>query len=125
MGLTRAEYVQRWHGEISYLNRRVLEGIDRLRAANPDMVIVVMSDHGYGQEMQTTDPETRFANLFAAYTPNAPGLLADAPTPVNLMPRILDRYLGATFPERRDRFFLSSDAADPLNMVELSTPTGP
>ncbi len=83
-----------------------------------------MSDHGYGQEMQSTDHETRFANLFAAYTPNAPGLLADAPTLVNLMPRVLDRYLGATFPERRDRFFLSPDAGDPLIMVELSSPTG-
>jgi hypothetical protein len=124
MGLTRSEYAARWRGEIGYLNRRVIQAVDRLQSANPDTVIIVMSDHGYGQEIQTTDPESRFATLFAAYTPQAPGVLADSPTPVNLMPRILNRYLGTAFPERPDRFFLSPDVVDPLILVELPSLAG-
>jgi hypothetical protein len=124
IGLSRSEYADRWQGELSYLNRRVIDAIDQLQAADPDPVIIVMADHGYTQEVRDSDPEARFATLFATYTPSAPGLLADAPTPVNLMPRLLNRYLGTDFPGRADRFFLSVSASDPLVMTELATPEG-
>ena len=83
----------------STLNRRVIEAVERLQAADPDTVIVLMADHGYVQEVQAGDPQARFANLFAAYTPDSPGLLADPPTPVNLLPRLLNHYLGTESPD--------------------------
>ncbi len=103
MGLSREQYATRWQGEIQYLNRRVIAAVAKLQAADPEAVIVLMADHGYVQEVRAGDPQARFANLFAAYTPDSPGLLADPPTPVNLLPRLLNHYLGTDLPIQADR----------------------
>jgi hypothetical protein len=123
MHLTPEEYVARWEDELQYLNERVLQSIDRLQAADRSTLIVVMADHGYVQEIREDDPGARLSNLFAAYTPGAPGLLEDAPTPVNLMPRLLDEYLGTDFPESPDRYFLSPGPLEPLVLTEIEEPS--
>ena len=123
MGLTRSEYAARWESELGYLSRRVLESVDRLQAADRNTVILVMADHGYVQEIKQDDPAARLSNLFAAYTPGADGLLRDAPTPVNLMPRLLNEYLGTEFPESPDRYFLSPGPLEPLVLTEIHEPS--
>jgi hypothetical protein len=125
IGLTRDQYAARWKGELAYLNQQVIQAIDQLLSTNPTTVVIVMADHGYTQEVEDGDPEARLANFFAAHTPDAPGLLADAPTPVNLMSRLLNRYLGTRFQEHVDRFFLSPAPFDPLVLTELASPNGP
>jgi hypothetical protein len=122
MHMTREEYSAAWEAELAYLNRRVLAGIDRLQAADPSTVIIVMADHGYIQEVSSEDPGARFANLLAAYTPGAPGLLRDPPTLVNLMPRLLNEYLGTDFAISPDRYFLSPGPLEPLMLTEVSDP---
>jgi hypothetical protein len=122
MHMTRAEYSATWAGELEYVEGRTLEAIDALQAATDPPVIVVMSDHGYTQEVKADDPQSRFANLFAAYTPGAPGLLRDPPTPVNLFPRLLNRYLGTEFPTSPDRYFLSPGPLQPLILTEVTDP---
>lgn len=120
--MTRAEYSATWAGELAYLERRVLQAIDALQAREVPPVIVVMADHGYIHEVQADDVQSRFANLFAAYTPGAPGLLSDPPTPVNLMPRLLNRYLGTDFPLSPDRYFLSPGPLQPMLLTEVTDP---
>ena len=63
--------------------------------------MVVLSDHGvYGD-----DELDRFRNLIIARTPGHPGLLGDAPTPINVLPRILNAYLGTGLNELPDTLF--------------------
>jgi hypothetical protein len=125
MHLTRAEYSARWAGELAYLETRVLRAIDALQAADKPPVIVVMADHGYIQEVRVDDPQSRFGNLFAANTPGAPGLLSDGVTPVNLMPHLLNRYLGTGFPSSANRYFLSPGPLEPLMLTEVTDPEAP
>jgi hypothetical protein len=120
--MTRAEYSATWAGELAYLEKRVLHAVDSMQARDAPPVIVVMADHGYIQDVRADDIQSRFANLFAAFTPGAPGLLADAPTPVNLMPRLLNRYLRTEFAESPDRYFLSPGPLEPLMLTEVSDP---
>lgn len=120
--MSRAEYSATWAGELAYLERRVLRAIDALQATEAPPLIVVMADHGYIHEVQADDVQSRFASLFAAYTPGAPGLLRDAPTPVNLMPRVLNAYLGADFPSLADRYFLSPGPLQPMMLTEVTDP---
>jgi hypothetical protein len=122
MHMTQAEYSATWAGELAYLERRVLQAVDALQATDNPPVIVVMADHGYIQEVRADDVQARFSNLFAAYTPGAPGLLKDPPTLVNLMPRLLNHYLGADFPLSADRFFLSPGPLQPLMLTEVTDP---
>jgi hypothetical protein len=122
MHMTRAEYSATWAGELAYVEKRALRAIDALQAATHPPVIVVMSDHGYTQEVKPDDAQSRFANLFAAFTPGAPGLLRDPPTPVNLFPRLLNRYLGTDFPVSPDRYFLSPGPIHPLVLTEVTDP---
>jgi hypothetical protein len=120
--MTRAEYSAAWAGELAYIERRTLQSINALQDSDAPPVIVVMADHGYAHEVQADDIQSRFANLFAAFTPGAPGLLRDAPTPVNLMPRLLNRYLGTDFPLSPDRYFLSAGPLQPLILTEVTDP---
>jgi hypothetical protein len=120
--MTRAEYSATWAGELAYLEERVLQAVDALQAREAPPVIVVMADHGYIHEVQADDVQSRFANLFAAFTPGATGLLSDPPTPVNLMPRLLNRYLGTDFPLSPDRYFLSPGPLQPMLLTEVTDP---
>jgi len=121
-GMTDQEYADAYAAELSYLNGRVLGAVRALQQSrgHPDPVIVVMSDHGYTYDLP--DTQARFANLFAAYTTQAPGLLAPAPTPVNLMPLLLDRFLGTSFPLSPDRYFLSPTIPELLKLTEVQDP---
>ena len=120
--MTRAEYVAAWSEELTYVNRRVLEVVDALQSAPTQPVIVVMSDHGYGHEPHPDDVQALFANLFAAHTPEANGLLADAPTPVNLLPILFNRYLGTDLSLSPDRYFIAPGDDHPLLLTEVNDP---
>ena len=119
-GYSDAEFKALYAGELVYLNQRVLSAVRLLQAANgrPDPVIIVMSDHGYSDD--PADLQARFGNFFAAMTPHEPGLLADAPTPVNLMPVLLNAYLGTDFPISPDRFFTSPGFRQLMELTEAN-----
>ena len=122
MGLTRSEYVAAWAEQLTYVNRRVLDVVDALQAAAEPPVIVVFSDHGYGYEAHDDDLQSRFGNLLAAYTPGADGLMADAPTPVNLLPLLFNAYLGTDLPLSPDRYFIGPADDRPLLITEVDDP---
>ena len=58
-------------------------------------VIVFFSDHG--SRLNGTAGST-FDNLLLSYTPGKPGLLPRDATPINLLPRLLNGYLGTNEP---------------------------
>jgi hypothetical protein len=120
--MTDARFAADYANEIEYLNTRVLGAVRALAAPSgrPDPVIVIMSDHGYNTDL--ADPQARLSNLFAAYTPTAPGLLADSPTPVNLMTILLNRFLGTDYPMSADRYFLSPSNYQLLELTEVPNP---
>jgi hypothetical protein len=98
--------------QLAYVDHVALESVDKVIAAVPtSTVIIVMSDHGPGWHVDWANltPATareRFGTLFAARTPNADGLFGDAPTPVNLLPTLLNEYTGAHLPMQPDDSYL-------------------
>jgi hypothetical protein len=121
-GMTKAQFAGAYAGEISYLDARVLTAVRALQAPSeqPAPVILVMSDHGYGHDF--ADVQARLSNLFAAYTPRAPGLFNDTKTLVNVLPTLFNRFLGTDFPRSADQFFLSPSVTDLLELTEVSNP---
>ena len=121
-GMTDAEYGDAWQAELDYVAERVLGGIDLLLASERgrEAVIIVMSDHGYGFELQRGDVQSRLGNLFATRTPGAPDLFDDPPTPVNLFRRLFNGYLGTQFPLLPDRYFLQGNRQ--LDLTEVQDP---
>ena len=95
-------------GQVEEVNRRVLDTVDRVRRdLDPDPIMIVMSDHGVDTAGMTgywqfVDPRERVENLLAAATPGAPASFGPSPTPVNLLPRLLNRYAGARLPLSAD-----------------------
>jgi hypothetical protein len=120
-GMTNEEFAAAYAAELQYLNTRVLGAVRAVQAPSPhDRIIVILSDHGYTYDVE--DTQARFGNLFAAFTPHDPGLLADTDTLVNLMPTLLNRYLGTDFPISADRYFLSPNQYDLLELTEIPDP---
>jgi hypothetical protein len=121
-GMTDAEYRDAWQAELDYVADRVLHGVDLLLDSERgrEAVIIVMSDHGYGFELQQGDVQARLGNLFAARTPAAPDLFDDPPTPVNLFRLLFDSYLGTEFKLLPDRYFLQGSRQ--LDLTEVQDP---
>ena len=121
-GITDAAFTAAYADELGYLNGRVLDAVRVLEAApgRPEPVIVIMSDHGYTYDL--ADVQARLGNFFAAFTPQAPGLLAEAPTLVNLMPILFNRFLGTHYPMSADRYFLSPGGTQILQLTEVPDP---
>jgi hypothetical protein len=65
------------------------------KSARPP-VIVVMSDHGGRSDL--SDRAEMLRSFFVARTPGYPGLLPEDMTPVNLLPRLLNAYVGVDLP---------------------------
>jgi hypothetical protein len=122
-GLTDAQFAGAYAAEITYLNGRVLAAARTLEhlPGRPDPVIIVMSDHGFGPD--ASDPVRKLSNLFAAYTPQASGLLADTPTPVNVMAILLNRFLGTDYPLSPDRYFLAESVQRLTVLTEVFDPS--
>jgi hypothetical protein len=119
LGWTEDEYWQRYAANVQHLNALVLAAVDRLVEEDADGVIVVFSDHGvrFGD-----DPDSIFRNLLIARTPAYPGLLEQHQTPINVLPAILDAYLGADLPMQPDTVYRGGD--DPWLHVEQLTVSG-
>ena len=122
LGISRPEFNDRYAGEIAYLDRRTLEAVDALLATDSPPVIIVMADHGYTQEVVPGDHEALLSNLFAAFTPGEANLLANAPTPVNLIPRLLNAYLGTGLAIRDDHQWISRSDRNPLLTTVVAMP---
>jgi hypothetical protein len=120
-GISEEAFIDAYRAQLTYVNRQVLEIVDELgRPGARERVVVFMSDHGYSFDL--SDVEARFANLFAALTPRASGLFGNGMTPVNIFPRLFNRYLDTSLPTVRDRYFASPGSREPMLLTEVGSP---
>jgi hypothetical protein len=120
-GMTDAQLHAAYGDELSYLDERLLSAVRAIQGSaadgRPDPVIVIFSDHGYYYDPE--DLPARFGNFLAASTPGALGLTSGSPTPINLFPLLLNRYLGTDFALSEDRFFTSRGTQALLDLTEV------
>jgi hypothetical protein len=86
-------------------------------AARPNAVVILFSDHGPDELLDWERPDAhgmddRFGNLFWARTPGQAGLFPSDVTLVNVLPLLLNRYLGSSLPVHADDLFFGPSDAD-------------
>jgi hypothetical protein len=80
-------------GQTIYTNELVTTTAQAILEGSPEPpVIVFFSDHG--TRLTPSKPELVFHNLTLSYTPGRSGLLPDDVTPVTMLPRLFNAYLG-------------------------------
>jgi hypothetical protein len=126
-GIDRAEAMRRHLDQARYVASLAVAAVDQILAsADSPPVIVIFSDHGPGTGFDPTKPLEsdlieRSSNILAVYSPGHAGLFASPTTPVNILPRVFNAYLGTTIPEQADTTFAWRDsrldtlAVDPKN----------
>ena len=119
--------IRRHLGQATYTANLTVAAVDQILAsADSPPVIIVFSDHGPGTEFDPSKPlesdlVERSSNILAVYSPGHAGLFASPTTPVNILPRVFNAYLGTTIPEQADTTFAWRDsrldtlAVDPRN----------
>ncbi len=102
MGISREEYREYYLGQLKFINRKVMEMVDRLlENSETAPIIVIQGDHGPRSEysfcnLDASNPEEGLSILNAYYLPGGgaddlyPGI-----TPVNTFRVIFNRYFGA------------------------------
>ena len=114
--LTPEEYGEQLDGQLKHLNARLLAAIDRIVAADPSAVIVIFSDHATRYDLHA-DPTEANQNVFAARTPGETGVFPDDETTVNILPRLLNAYLGTDLAVLPPEAWMSQN--HPLELVPL------
>lgn len=117
--IARDEWRDAFVGQLQYVNRRALEAVDRIIAANPRTDVVVMSDHGTGSSYRPdatgSHAEERYSTLFASRTPGIENPFSDDQAPVNVFQRWFNARLGTDLPDRPNTAY-----AGYLDLVPLS-----
>jgi hypothetical protein len=114
LDMTEEEFVQRLSIQIPALNEAVLAAIDEVTAADPDAIVIVMSDHGIRHHLANS--EEHFRNLFAARVPDHPDLFAADIAPVNVFRRILSGVFGEDLEDLPYHAWVS-DWIEPLTLT--------
>ena len=131
MGLSQAEFEQRFADQTQYTDVRTIEAIDDILAASPEEpIIIVMSDHG--ARSRPFDPATagpddlreRFGTLFAAYTPGKSGVFPNDVTPAEIMVDLLNAYFGTNYPQPATGTF-ASEISHPYDFTKVAEPPPP
>jgi hypothetical protein len=97
-GLTLTQYEGGLAAQLRYINDLILDAIDAVVAADPDAVVVLLSDHGIRYD--TADRDEYFRNFFAARTPAAREVFPPDMSPVNTLPLLFNEYLHTDLPIR-------------------------
>jgi hypothetical protein len=80
-------------GQVAHVNDRVLETVRSiLQDSEEPPVIVIFSDHGHRHDLD--DKAEAVSNLMLAYTPTGEALFDDDGSPINVLPRVLNRFAG-------------------------------
>lgn len=129
LGITVAEYGERYTGQVEHIDRRVVELVDQVleRSARPP-VIVLMGDHGPRAEVTWSDIEAADFDaalpiLFAALTPGREDLFPGNVTSVNVLSILMNAYLGTEFPALPPRTFIPGRAVF-WTVQEVPNPDG-
>jgi len=122
--LTPEQRVERLAGHLTYLDGLTLDAIDRIRSATPRPTsIVVFSDHGSDVRFDPnnalgSDLNERTSNIVAVLAPGHPDVFPSGSTVVNLLPRLLNAYLGSSLPDQPDTIW-AWRGSSVLNFVQI------
>jgi hypothetical protein len=111
--------------QLAYIDTLTIAGLDTvIETVADDAVIIVMSDHGPDthldwEHLDSVSARERFATLFAARTPGFDRLFGASPTPVNLLPVLLNAYAGTDLPLQSDSSFLGQP---PARLTDIGNP---
>jgi hypothetical protein len=122
---SREEYLQGYAGQAAYVAALTLGCVDRILAAQPDAVVVVMSDHGpksgLDQESaENSDLDECFPILYAVHGPTT--VMEKTPddvTPVNGLGLVLEGLFAREHAAHADRSFFSPWSA-PLKLADVT-----
>ena len=103
-------------GQIEHLNRLIVSALEEAIAANPEAVIVVMSDHGTSPP--GADDSLALDNFTAIRLPNDPDRIPSDVSVVNLLPEVLNAVIDADLPIRPYRGWISASEF-PLNLQPI------
>lgn len=109
----------------TYVGARTVELVDSiLAAADEPPVIIIVSDHGPGIDFNAQDPlgsdlNDRTSNFLAILSPGQPGLFPPGTTPVNVLPRVLNAYLGTSLPLQPDTVWAWPTGESILDLVPV------
>jgi hypothetical protein len=96
----------RLRDHITGLNGLVADTVRQIiRSSTTPPVIVLMSDHGVRHDYD--DTAEMFRSLLLAYTPGRQGVIPQDSTPINLIPRLLNAYVGADLPLASEESYAS------------------
>lgn len=113
---TEREQWNAFPAQVEHVNDLILATVDRIAAAAPDAVIVLMSDHG--SHVPGYSQANLLRTLFATRTPAHPASVTDA-APVNLFPQVFNAYFDADLELRPYRSWISESEA-PLTMQQVT-----
>jgi hypothetical protein len=103
-----ADRIDLTFGYAEFVAHRTIGLVDRIIATSSrDAVVVILSDHGTDLGFNAADPlasdlNERSSIFLAVRSPGRPGLLPPGTTPIGVLPRILNAYLGTALPLRAD-----------------------
>ena len=99
-GIDRSDAIRLHLDQATYTAGLTLAAVDEiLSTADSPPVIIIFSDHGPGTGFDPSKPlesdlVERSSNILAVYSPGHSGLFASPTTPVNILPRVFNAYLG-------------------------------
>jgi hypothetical protein len=108
----REAYIEGYRGQISYLNRQVLEAVGQILSnSEREPIIIMHGDHGPGalydnESLENTDLAERYSIFYAAHLPNGAGeKIYESMSPVNGLRIVLNEYFGTNYELLEDRSF--------------------
>jgi hypothetical protein len=96
-GMSEGEYASRLRMQVTELNEMVAPAIADVVSANPDAIVIVMSDHGARHHSDAT--EEHFDVFLAARTPDAEDALPEDISVVNVFRRVLSSTFDESLPD--------------------------
>jgi hypothetical protein len=110
------EYREALRVHLAALNAAILASTEAIVAADPEAVVILISDHGLRYSLEDTDEH--FKSFLAARTPGHDDLFATDESPVNVLRRVASAYWGADLEPLRYRAWWS-DWAFTLRLTEI------
>ncbi|MEX0709810.1 MAG: sulfatase-like hydrolase/transferase [Chloroflexota bacterium] len=93
LSISRDQYRAALTGQIQELDAAVLRVVRQMAEADPDAVIILMSDHGLRYSLE--DRSEQFRSFLAVRSPGVESLFADDESPVNILRNAAAAYFGA------------------------------
>ena len=119
------QYVARYRAQLAFVNRKVMQALDRILASSPAPIVILQSDHGPGsrrdqRDVSRTDHWERMSILNAYHFPDRNyRRLYPSISPVNSFRLVFAQYLNEDIPLLEDRSY-SSTWQSPYDFVDVT-----